>query len=103
MSSIEVQVKRKDGTSVLKTEDKVQGSGSGIGPAVAAARELQGLTVDQLSECSGIPATTISKIESGEEGISTDQLLALAKGLQMKMDVSFDMKSDAGITVTFKK
>lgn len=56
------------------------------GKKLKEIREFRGLSQNQLSKLTGIPGTSISKIESGEWSMSMDLILRLAKHLNFKID-----------------
>ncbi len=103
MTGIEVRMKDKKGSHLFKSETEVGGKGDGVGPAIAGARELAGLTREQLAEKIGIPASELEMIEMGKEEPTADLLLKLAGGLKMKMELTFDMNPDTTMGVKFKK
>ncbi len=57
-------------------------------------RESYNLTQDSLSIRSGIPRSTISKIETGKRNVSIAKLIQLAKALDKDLEIRFvDRKS----------
>jgi DNA-binding XRE family transcriptional regulator len=50
-------------------------------------REKLGLTQQQLANKSGLPRTTISKIESGFQNISIQKLMQFAKALNKELEI----------------
>lgn len=103
MTGIEVRMKGKKGSSLFGSGTEVGGKGDGIGPAITGARELVGLTRDQLAEKIGIPATELELVELGKKEATPELLLKLAEGLKMKMELTFDTKPEVTMGVKFKK
>ncbi len=58
---------------------------SKLGEAIKRRRQEQGLTLDQLSEKSGVSRAAISKIERGDSGASTPVLGKLAEALDLSI------------------
>ncbi len=52
-----------------------------IARELAEARKAKGLTQDQLSECSGVPQSEISKIESGKANATELTLFKVARAM----------------------
>ncbi|MDU2108605.1 helix-turn-helix transcriptional regulator [Clostridium sp.] len=53
----------------------------------------KGLTTYELSELTGIPQSTISKMENGKRKIETDSIQALAKAFNVPISDFFDEKN----------
>lgn len=51
------------------------------GPLLKAARAAKGLTLADVRDRSGLPISTLSKIENGKVGLSYDKLMKLGNGL----------------------
>ena len=66
-----------------------------VGAKIRDLRELRGISVDELSERSGLSAAQISQIEAGEVATSLTPLLKLARGLGCRLGTFLD---DASIT-----
>lgn len=56
-----------------------------IGPRLRSARESRGLTLDQLSDCSGLSKAHLSRLESGERQASIGALVDLATALGVRV------------------
>ena len=52
-------------------------------------RKELGLTQEQVSKKSGLPRTTVSKIESGKINATLDTLQAIARAFDKKLDIRF--------------
>lgn len=103
MTGIEVRMNGKRGTGLFGSETEVRGKGGGVGPAITGARELVGISCEQLAEKIGIPTSKLEQIEAGKEDATPELLLKLAEGLKMKMELTFDMKPAVTMGVKFKK
>jgi len=57
-----------------------------LGQRIRAIRNEQGLTLAELSERSGVPVSTLSKIENGQVRTSADNLFKIARGLSVLFD-----------------
>ena len=103
MTGIEVRMKGKKGSGLFGSETEVRGKGQGIGPAITGARELVGITREQLAEKIGIPASELEMVEMGKVEPTPELLLKMADGLKMKMELTFDMNPEVTMGVKFKK
>ena len=103
MSGIAVHINGKKDSSLFKVSKEVRGKGDGVGPAIAGARELVGLTREQLAEETGIPTEELTLIETGKKAVAPEQLLKLAEGLKLQMELTFDMEPNYTMGVKFKK
>ena len=103
MSGIAVHINGKNSSSLFKTSGEVRGKGDGVGPAIAGARELVGMTCEQLAEEIGIPCDELALIEAGEKQVAPELLLKLAEGLKLQMELTFDMEPEFTMGVKFKK
>ena len=52
-------------------------------------REKKGLTQTKLAKISGIPRTTLVKIESGYRNVTIEKLLVIADALDKKLEIRF--------------
>ncbi|RFS83898.1 XRE family transcriptional regulator [Actinomadura spongiicola] len=57
-----------------------------VGPRLRALRRRRGATLTALSETTGIPISTLSRLESGQRKPGLDLLLPLAKAYGMPLD-----------------
>lgn len=53
-----------------------------VGESVRIIRELQGLSQNQLAECTGIPQATLSAIENDRVRLGVERAKVLAKALK---------------------
>ena len=60
-----------------------------VGGHLRQARKARGLTLAELSERSGIAASTISKAERGDIALTYDKFAALAHSLELEFDAIF--------------
>lgn len=63
------------------------------GPALRDLRKQRGLTLAEVSERTGLPVSTLSKLETGKMSLTYDKLKRLAAGMQV--DVSDLLGADA--------
>ena len=103
MSGIEVRMNGKGASSLSVGVGEVRGKGSGVGPAIAAAREMQGLSRTQLAEALRISKEELGLIEKGRKDASPETLLALAQGLNMQVEIAIDVVPDYTMSIKFKK
>jgi transcriptional regulator with XRE-family HTH domain len=61
--------------------NQTTGTASHPGPALHAARIEQGLTLRELAARTGLPYSTLSKLENGKMAMTYDKLVRLAQGL----------------------
>lgn len=66
-----------------------------IGGLLRSLRARKGWTLKQMSEHSGIPLSTLSKVEHDRLTLSYDKLLQLAQRLQLRMSELFAENADA--------
>lgn len=66
--------------------DDVGGVLDAIGPRLRAQRHRAGLTLSALSELTGIPVSTLSRLESGKRSPGLDLLLPLAQVYNLPLD-----------------
>lgn len=52
-----------------------------LGKEVATWRKLRGLTQDQLADRSNVSRSTLKRLEGGDGGVSTENLLRVLRGL----------------------
>ncbi|NLW13111.1 MAG: helix-turn-helix transcriptional regulator [Trueperella sp.] len=64
----------------------VQETLAGLGPRLRKLRMDHGLTLDELSERTGLPTSTLSRLETGSRKPSLEQLLPLAKIYGLGLD-----------------
>ncbi|MFC4336132.1 helix-turn-helix domain-containing protein [Salininema proteolyticum] len=57
-----------------------------VGPRLKDRRRISGLTLADLSETTGIPVSTLSRLESGQRRPALDLMLRLAKAYQVPLD-----------------
>ena len=66
-----------------------------IGGLLRSLRARKGWTLKQMSEHSGIPLSTLSKVEHDRLTLSYDKLLQLAQRLQLRMSELFAEEAEA--------
>jgi transcriptional regulator with XRE-family HTH domain len=59
-----------------------------LGEEVVTWRKLRGLTQTQLADRSGVSRNTLNRLERGDGGISTENLLRILRGLGILDDLS---------------
>ena len=64
-----------------------------IGLNITIIREKQGLTQEKLAELAGLHRAYIGQIERGEKNIGLKNLEKIAKALNVKIHILFDVKS----------
>lgn len=64
-----------------------------------AIRVKKGITTYELANLTGIPQSTISKMENGKRKIETDSLQLLAKALNVTISTFFDDEENTPIPV----
>lgn len=57
-----------------------------IGPRLRAARQAQGLTLEQLADGAGMSASTLSRLESGKRQANLELLLPVTRRLGIRID-----------------
>ena len=67
---------------------------SGPGAQLRALRIERSLTMEQLAETTGIPHSTLSKLENGKMRMTYEKLVRLGAGLQV--DIGLLLQKDAG-------
>lgn len=71
---------------------------------IRGLRSRQGWTLKEMSEKSGIPVSTLSKVEHGQLTLTYDKLYQLSQKLGMRMSELFaEEKSDAATPVTARR
>lgn len=86
---IEVETIYQDGETVRKENITLHPASA---KAVASARAEKGISQKQLAKLSGIDQSDISKIERGIANPSVETLERLAKALDRKLAISFDIQ-----------
>ncbi|HTG39197.1 XRE family transcriptional regulator [Sphingomonas sp.] len=77
---------------------------STLGTLLRALRSREGWTLKQMSEKSGIPVSTLSKVEHDRLTLSYDKLQSLAQRLGMRMSELFaENAGDTGAPVTARR
>lgn len=66
--------------------DQVDAVLAGVGPRLRELRRRSGATLTALSETTGIPVSTLSRLESGHRKPGLELLLPLARAYQMPLD-----------------
>ncbi|MFJ9125359.1 helix-turn-helix domain-containing protein [Streptomyces sp. NPDC102340] len=66
--------------------DDVDGVLAGVGPRLRELRKRRGATLTALSEATGIPISTLSRLESGHRKPGLELLLPLARAHQVSID-----------------
>lgn len=66
-----------------------------VGPRLRELRRRRGATLTALSETTGIPVSTLSRLESGHRKPGLELLLPLARAYQMPLDELVGAPSDA--------
>ncbi|MHC5261977.1 helix-turn-helix domain-containing protein [Streptomyces sp. UC4497] len=66
--------------------DDIDGVLAGVGPRLRELRKRRGATLTALSEATGIPISTLSRLESGHRKPGLELLLPLAKAYQVSID-----------------
>lgn len=74
-------------------------SGENLGAVLRTIRNAQGLTLGDLHSKTGIPVSTLSKMETGRSSLSYDKLVKLAEGLDV--DIS-SLVAGAGPMLPFQ-
>jgi transcriptional regulator with XRE-family HTH domain len=59
---------------------------SGAGLAVRKLRLAKGLTLAELSERSGVPLSSLSKLELGQVSLTYDKLMRLCRSLEVDLE-----------------
>lgn len=70
----------------MTSNDSAEIDERALGARLRSLRTEQGLTLTELSERSGVPVSTLSKMETGRSSLSYDKLLRFAHGL--KIDIA---------------
>jgi transcriptional regulator with XRE-family HTH domain len=73
-----------------------------LGERIRTAREIRGLSLDDISSRTGIDAATLNRIESNEILPPLGQLIRLGKALDMKMGYFISPGVDKPVTVVRK-
>ena len=74
-----------------------------VGAKIKSLRELRGVTVEELSERSGMTPGQIEEIEAGKVAASLTPLLKIARGLGCRLGTFLDDTSISGPVVTSTK
>lgn len=61
-----------------------------VGQRLRSVRKAQGLTLKQLNERSGVPLSTLSKMELGQVSVNYEKFVAVARALDVDMAALFD-------------
>ncbi len=67
-----------------------------FGPALARLREARGLPKKELARRAGLDASTITRLEAGERGVSRDTVERLARALDATQKEELDLLGKAG-------
>ena len=59
---------------------------AGVGPRLRSIRKQRGVTLDRLAEVTGISASTLSRLESGQRRATLELLLPLAQAHRVPLD-----------------
>ncbi|HRD47949.1 MAG TPA: helix-turn-helix transcriptional regulator, partial [Caulobacter sp.] len=70
------------------------------GLAIRKLRLAGGWTLAQLSERSGVPLSTLSKVELGQTSLSYENLLRICKGLEIDMARLIGAEADGALGAT---
>lgn len=81
----------------------VIGRSGSLGTTLRAIRKAQGLTLAQLSQRSGLPLSTLSKVETGQMSLSFEKLLALADSLGVDIGEIVSGGEERGGLVTARR
>jgi len=74
----------------------------GLGERISAARQMRGLSLDDMSSRTGIDVATLNRIESNEILPPLGQLIRLGKALDMKMGYFISPGVDKPVTIVRK-
>jgi len=74
-----------------------------LGALIRSLRSRQGWTLKEMSVKSGIPVSTLSKVEHGQLTLSYDKLYQLSQKLGMRMSELFAEEPDAEPPVTARR
>jgi len=66
-----------------------------VGARLRALRKRNGFTLKQLSKASGVPLSTLSKMELGQASLGYDKLLAIAAALGIDMSLLMQARDQA--------
>lgn len=66
-------------------------------------RKEKGLTTYELSELTGIPQSTISKMENGKRKIETESIQILAKAFNVPVSYFFDEEEEKSEEKNYRK
>jgi transcriptional regulator with XRE-family HTH domain len=69
------------GSRVKKTPPQLRRALRSLGEDLTAWRKLRGLTQAQLADRSDVARTTLIRLENGDGGVSTENLLRVLRGL----------------------
>ena len=71
---------------------------SGAGLAVRKLRLAKGLTLAELSERSGVPLSSLSKLELGQVSLTYDKLMRLCRALEVDLEHVIRHEAEAAPT-----
>jgi len=74
-----------------------------LGALIRSLRSRQGWTLKEMSEKSGIPVSTLSKVEHGQLTLTYDKLYQLSQKLGMRMSELFAEEAEAEPAVTARR
>src|SRR5436190_15478855 len=74
-----------------------------LGALLRGVRDREGWTLKQMSEKSGIPVSTLSKVEHDRLTLTYDKLLQLSQKLHIRMSDLFAEGEPAGESVTARR
>jgi transcriptional regulator with XRE-family HTH domain len=66
-----------------------------MGSRVAATREKKNMTIERLSETTGIPAIRLRLIENGGRLYSVDDLVRIKRALEVSLDYLIEGREEA--------
>lgn len=81
----------------MASDDSTETNEKMLGARLRSLRTEQGLTLTELSECSDIPVSTLSKMETGRSSLSYDKLLRFAHGLKIDIATLFSGQAAAPV------
>jgi transcriptional regulator with XRE-family HTH domain len=87
------------GRKLKKTPPQLSRALRSLGEDVTAWRKLRGLTQTQLADRSDVARTTLIRLEDGDGGVSTENLLRVLRGLGVLGDLTSALdpyESDVG-------
>lgn len=75
------------------TQPKINSRTPDLGAKLAEIRQSRNLTLKNLEDLTGIPASTLSKVQNQQRTLSFENLVKLARGLQMELSDLFSEQS----------